>query len=431
FPRRRGPGGGMLHTVQQISYLLLLLLLPLQIIAQQRITSTELLAQRTNDPIKTAHDELLDFATDYPQKLPLIDKLEFRTETDELDWNRQEYLFRLGLNGLREKKAQRLYYESEVELLQARKDKYTYNQLAARFYPIAEWHYADRQLQVLYDQALLLDDQHTYFQNMLANGLAPEVKELLEQDEARFALEQNQLQQEQRKKRAQQFLFPENHTGTPELDTNQWISVAQMQQWVDTALTDVFEHPDYQVQLARQQRAAATYDLERARQAKVLDFVQLRYAGRDNLELPQEFSFGISFNIPTKGTRRVDVAEAALEQQEAAFDQIVLEVELQEALQEALANFQLNLEQYPLLRQFLADNTSEKLLESYRDAGRLSPLDWLRWEEKKLRQQRNLIELEARLCRRYLDLLSLKGQLGAAPYRNYLSAELPEFTPIR
>ena len=80
---------------------------------QTLVRSQTLLAGARQDPAVTLQGEHLDLVQQANLRLPLIEQVSLRTETDRFQLQRQEYLSRLSINGLREIKQQNLLNAAE------------------------------------------------------------------------------------------------------------------------------------------------------------------------------------------------------------------------------------------------------------------------------------------------------------------------------
>ena len=131
-------------------YFRVLLLCPIALIVwmhpiwSQRIISVEEILEKTDLYISDEWvNEGIRFLDEEPQDLPYLEKLEFRSETDEFNLGRQEYLFRSSFNTTKMRKLheQRMAF-SRQELLM-KQENYTAGIISTYHFQIAKWYYIE------------------------------------------------------------------------------------------------------------------------------------------------------------------------------------------------------------------------------------------------------------------------------------------------
>ncbi|HFA50029.1 MAG TPA: hypothetical protein ENJ95_13555 [Bacteroidetes bacterium] len=363
------------------------------------------------------------FLKNSPQNLPLIEKLEFRTETDELDFGRQEYLFRVSLNGKKAQQAQSHLNQNNIHIYENQQMVYQQEELKKKYTDIIDWYYVDIAIQLLKEKRVLLEDKKTIFEKMMGNATGFDIDDYLKNEEALQTLGRDLMRLEHYKMRLVQQLIL-NKEMFSELEKEGWISVSQMQKTISRIKVDLLKNPKYSQQLSNADFAKSEYDLKEAESEKIIDFVQLKYAGRDKLDLQRELSLGVGINIPTKATARTKLNKAALEIYDEKYKARLLEMGLLEKIEDSYASFGGLKNDYEFLQKNIKENGLENVLEKYMNSGNVHPLTLLRVKESILKNQKLLLKIEQELCLDYLRILELTGQLIQAPLVNYLSENL-------
>ncbi len=181
------------------------------------------------------------------------------------------------------------------------------------------------------------------------------------------------------------------------------------------------QHPESAEQQARIDRIFAEQNLLRARSAQVLDFVQVRYQNRPDEGFRRDFSVGLGFRLPYRGSDRVRKAGLEIERFSARQD---LELYQQETAREratAQLRFAELYQRWQLARQQWTDSQARYTLAQ---GAAVSPLNLLLARSIELRRELILLDLEEALYRQYLKALDLSGALSAAPLINYFSPGL-------
>ena len=107
---------------KEISAMIRFFFLPLMLLVtytsagQTVVSSYQLLANELDSSLIQLLQDNRTYLKNTNQEMPLINKLEFRTETDELDLGRQEYVFRISFNGKKSREVQQKITQSQGRL---------------------------------------------------------------------------------------------------------------------------------------------------------------------------------------------------------------------------------------------------------------------------------------------------------------------------
>ncbi len=395
--------------------------------SQKTFTSTQLLANQPNAALNTLLNENTQYLKESKQSMPLVNQMEFRTETDELDINRQEFLFRMSFNNNKARKVQNeltqnniLHYELKNQLLDESK-------LAKRYDQLIEWHYAHEELKFLDEKRLILEDKKTIYQKSLDNSLKVDIEDLLKIEESLQEIRRSVLHFEHQKSFSIQQLIHEQDTSDCQLEADNWISIETMQ----TVLNEIKELPSHNLtqafQHAKLDQVELGYDMEKAKSRQVLDFVQIKYGNRMDLEFHREWALGVGLKIPHKAGSRVKLNKEKLNIFDEKYKQQLLDSDIEERLVTYFLDFNALVKEYQLVEQFISDNRLEETYKKYSAAGGVHPLTLLRIKESILNNRQELKKIEKEACLIFLEILKYKGKLFQAPFTNYLTDDLQSF----
>jgi len=402
----------------------------MQCFAQINHTSTQLLANEleTDADLQLLLQNNLQFLKESKQGMPLIDKMEFRTESDRLDIERQELLFRISFNKGRSRKVQDQITINNINLYETRTRQLDEAELSKRYERIVDWHYGQLELERLKEKKVLLEDKKTVYQKMLVNALVVDIDDLLKVEENILKVDRNISKLEYLKAYSIEQLLPDRDTlADYELDPNLWVSIETMKKVLDENKEVPTYNLDYAQQSAKVNFSQLKYDMGKSEANKILDFVQVKYAQRGNIDFYQELSLGLAFNIPVKSTSRVKMNKNMLELFDEQYEQHLLELEIEEKIAIYYTGFDLLNKEYQLVQQQIADNRLEATFEKYSAAEGAHPLTLLRIKESILDNKRLLKEIEKDACLLFLEILRLKGLIHQVPTTNYLSDDLHSF----
>jgi hypothetical protein len=396
--------------------------------AQKSFSSSEVLAQITNYPGKSLLSNNIQFLKNNKQGMPLVAQMQFRTSTNRMDARRQSYQFRIGFNSKEMRELHDKKIKSNIHFYEIKNQILQEERLIKNYEYIAKWYFADNQLEALNEKRILLEDQKTIYKKVMANAMELDIDKLLRTEEDLQELEQEILQCQNEKAFCINQLFPEEKNPQQiSLTKGNWISLQTMQRVLEKVATSPTITLDQMTQQSDIEQAKIDYDIEVSKTNKILDFVQLRYDGRDNLAVQQEFGLGFGFNIPYKSNNRLRINEAQVD----IFDEeLRLELLRQETEEEFIADyakFESLLQEWQLIQKHIEEGALESTYNKYLSNGSISPLTLLRIKESILKSQAELHKIEKEACFLFIDILATKGMIGQTPAINYLSDDLSLF----
>ncbi len=408
--------------------ILLLVLLSSWTFVQGQINSTTILASAKTDGVFLLENQLKTSLENRPQKLPFVDKLEFRTEFNEFDIRRQEYAIRMSHHSFKMRKEQRKLYNSTLQIADSETKLKLFSALEDRYGLLVAAKFAASFRELSLDLVLILEDQKTVVENQLQLGLNDDLTRLIDmeeelQDEALSILELEQLKTKANRKIEAWLQQP-----ATEIDWSNFISVEKVK--AEIAKMDessIAFHPSIIRGEMRTNLSQQEAQLERAQKKSLLNFLQVRYGDNPRDQLKERFSFGAGIQIPTKTAATLKIKELEMESLEAAFEVKRDKLELQ-SQQTALKNeLEFLFEQWELMKSQLTTYQSKYAPEKLLQKGIVKPTVLLKTKERILKKQFLIQKTELDIYERYIELLATSGKMMETPLRNYLSEGLEEF----
>ena len=408
----------------QFSILLLLFCFPLDASAQINITTSDFLKKATTDPSLSQHQIQMDFLNSSNADLPVIDKLEFRTQSNENDLKQQEYRIRLSPSGRKERRENRRFQEAIVAQKQTESRKILHDVLLDHYYLLVRWRNLRHSRPLLQQQQLILQDRIEVLKKQ-AETIGIEVQQLISAEDSYHQLERTLLTQEIELTHLNQLLEKKWQTEESlQLDTSQWINLSQIQRLVDTLQTLSPTHPD----LVRYQSEITVIEsekrLEIAQEKQWLDFIEARYQRENKAPIGDEFSIGLGIEIPLKNQARIQLHELELERLEEQQDLVLKKMDLEEDIQTIRHELQGLFQQYNLIAQQLEESQAQYALEQFRKMTNADPLALLKIQESVVRRRMELQRIENQVFKTYLALLDYSGVVSDLPFKNYLHQNL-------
>jgi hypothetical protein len=326
-----------------------------------------------------------------------IEEIEIRTETDEFDLGRQEYLVRLSPSTPRIRRAQaRLIDITRQELNTDQRDF----QAAITQYVLEELFEIDRLQKTLALQEQLLavlQDEQTLISNSVGEK-GYNLKDLIQVEDAIA-----QLQRKVQENRIQLETLVENEALPA---TGQLLSVPALAARLLLTSWAGSSGPVFSDQLNIAQ-VEAEVALEQAEQYRFIDFLQFRYNGPHDDLLRERVSVSLGFELPTSASRKLKLEELSVEK--LILEQKIAHRRTLDSLQveNSLKMLQKQIGNWRLLTQDIDRQAArlDRLRATGVDAAYQSPDLLLFLQETILKEQLDRLDKAAAVYRSYLELL--------------------------
>ena len=408
--------------IHNYSYILIFALLSIcnsTVLRSQSVWTTDqyLSFEAQEEPLP--YQESIDFLNHKAKGMPMIDNYEFRTETDEMEFLRQRYQFRMQFNSSDERKA----YD---KILLANKDKYKWLQSKyeldkweEKYKNIIDLYFNQLEFEMLKEELILLEDKKTILTKILNNDVNGDISDWISNENDILDLRTDSMELVHRRNEIGQKIFKSDRT-VPSIDGTSWIGLADLQKVLDEVLENEQLHPDDGLVVAEEKMANAEYQLELAESKKWLEFAQIQYQSDDDLNFQKELSFGTSIVIPHKNNNRARKNETALDLLEKNYETIKEHEDRKNELLLERARFNDLVQQYEVYKEMREGQQLESMYDSYESEKLVSPLVLIGLRRSVLGQLKKQMNIEKDVYNSYINLLTLKSAFLIDPGRNYL-----------
>lgn len=386
------------------------------------VSTGQLLSTAWNDDALRLHTRELDFLKNTNYDLPRADELEFRTESDEMDFDRQEYLLRFRFHSKAERNAQQQLHRSNIRREEAEQKLLLSEALMERYLFLVKYKWLLKKLKIINARILVAEDEWLVL-NKRASAL-PEtnLKELLNAENEKHELEMKKLalqgQWRQLQSEAQSYMESDRYI---QVDTSSFLTIEKIKEKWKDLLQSTAPHPALVRRHINIEKNTLEYEKEKARNSWKIDYVQLKYAGRDRLNYWREWSFGLGLEIPLPETNRLGKNDFLLRQLELENRLRLQETDLDRLRRETARQLESKIEQHELAARQLAESQARYAWQKYPGFKDANPLLLLNIKKNILKKRLDQTEVEEDIYRLYLKLIALSGQLTEWPLRNYLS----------
>jgi len=398
-----------------------LFLIPFCAKGQKVYSSDQLL---NNNLFRKASNKVLDYLNEANTKLPLFNKLEFRSETTEFDFEQQEYILRASFNNRKLRNNQKLQIKNYKEIINAKDLILREQEAFEKYFNVAKWYYAAQKTKLLKDLEILLLDQKKILQKQIANGLSFPIEEILKIE--------NNIQTDQRelfnldfvKATAQDVLFKEVPAHQISLEQDNWISLEKAHLKIIDLEKLSIKNSSFLLNELKMEEKKIEFKMEQDKSKDLLDFIQVKYRGKNRLSFAKEWSVGFGINLPYQGRNRTKQNESFLNVLEAEQKSTFIKKEFEKQLNLKIQNFKLLYKTYKNAISYGDKFDLEKTLEKLVKLPDMDPIKILKIKESIIKNKILVLKIEEKACLVYLGILSDLGHLVQFPETNFVSQNI-------
>jgi len=355
-------------------------------------------------------------------KKQLIDQMEFRTEFNELDFDQQEYLFRMRFRKDKVRKLQNELLELQRDLI-VNKSKSEIDDGSERIFKSIIALYFNQELDSLMTYKLkLLEDKNSIATTLLLTDDNVDFNDALKIKERQSEISKELYDLKWQKENVLNILGISDETFR--LDIRRLIAVEALSKVTENALSLEELHPDLSTFEARMDITAKERQLEEVDTETLLRFAQIKYEADDKQSLERELSFGLGFTLPFKKVNENELAKLEL-------DQIELRLEKQETLLDIAAeteeeNIELinRISKYQYLVQLFGEENLAQLKTEYLRSERVEAMPLINLELMLIDRQIELLESRQEIYMQYITTLERTGALQFSKNTNWLNQGL-------
>jgi hypothetical protein len=356
-------------------------------------------------------------------QMPFIEKLEVRTETNEFDFRKQEYLVRVSPNSLKNIKTQRQFQETIRYMNEKELDVAKNEAIRKRYELIVDDIFLEKILTIKKKQATLLKDKVT----LLQRSISLDDFDVIELIDAEDNLQKNSREIIDLKnailttKNTIQRNFP--NAKKIKIKVEKTISVQDVKTLLSKIDSISHFHPQLEVQSAKVYNKILEHQWEMAKTKFSLGYLQAKYGYDPNDNFQKSFSLGVGFDIPFKNAGRLELNELEIDVRESESEFRNLRNTISEGKYFRLQKLENLIRKYELVDLQLNEGQAEYALKEYQKIAETPPKALVRLRENTLKIEMLLQELEYEIMQTFVEYLDYSGLLVQMPLKNYLLKE--------
>lgn len=347
----------------------------------------------------------------------LFDEFEVRTETDRFDPERQEYLFRTSFANLRERKYQKALDQSYYRRYDIKAKDLLAETLVDQYNMLLDVYFLEKELEIALSTRTQIQKEKEI------------ILKRLEDDPVKYSMDLYKIEDEiidinlsvedlENTIKSIISLLDASRTQN-DISWNNFMSIEQLYTNFEKVAQVVSTNADLEREENNLTEQDIKEDIETSQKNQVLDFVQVRYAGRDNVSTLRSFNIGAGFIIPTKNKNARQFNEIEKEKLEAELEIKEIVASITKEMQIIQSQFYKLQKQYETRSTALESNEFESKLRNQPELWLSDPMDVVLIEKSRLDKQQKLIQIEYELYKLYVDYLEINGNLYSEPDINY------------
>jgi len=351
--------------------------------------------------------------TDNDFRASWIDGMDIRTETDQFNFNRQRYLFRVSPNTPKIREAQTNLHQLNLEKADLQQTLLKRDFIEIAYEEVLTFYEAFRKLKIKEDLLIILQDKEQVWRKLSLNTTkipADWIK--IQQDIAQLEIA----------------IFKEKTLLEAWQTQGIWLNWENLLP-IDSILPQLDGYSNKRFQLQ-----AREYDvdnliiereeaLEQAEQKKLLDFVQVEYNGPHTDDFQERVSLTAGFRLPFSSGRKLKMEEIAIEkealQQERAVEKKLSQYKEKKRRQQLT----LLIEEWAYTKNKFAQQGQEILdfAQNTQNLTNNSVLFLLLQKEINIERTLDILKLEIAIYQAYIDYLAFTEQLYLPSFHQFLS----------
>ena len=370
--------------------------------------------------------ESLNFIENEAGRIPIVETMEFRTETNEFVYDQQEYLIRFDLNSSEERKAYDRVMATNKQLYNYKQEEYLGDRIEEIYKDLVDYYFYQEELSILVDNLSILRDKKIVLAKLLSTSDEINVNSWLSIQNDIMSAMADSVQLTQSLRNIESIVNDTSTSAKNSLNFDDMISISSLQEVVDNyILTDNSSIP-MKIAAVEESMAKAEFELEEAETNKWLQWVQVRYQADNDVAFQKELAFSTSINLPNKSTNRAKKNEAALDVWDSKYEKTLQN----DKYNREFASIKLKLEsaiiQYENLNDMINGQALDQTYQTYLKVQSISPLVLLDIKTNINKNRFKLLDEKKEIYEVYLDLLSVTSLYVTSPKRNYISENLNE-----
>jgi hypothetical protein len=396
--------------------------------AQNTLSTSDILASAKQQYVLDLQQQRVDFLKNSAFKLPIVDEMEFRTETNDFRLAEQQYVLRGRFHTKDQQQAFADFQQAKIALSTIEEQLLLQDLLRDRYDAIVEVSYFEKLLAAKIAQKVLLEDRMTILKKSI-NLPKFSILDLIDAEEGLHAADRDMLRLKNALTLAQQKIFRySNQQGYLKTDNLRLIGIEQVMEVARSLPTEPSSaHATLVKRNLNANLAVKEQAIRKTREENAIDFFQAQIGGTNDDGFRQNFSLGMGIRIPVRNRQQDNINELEFEKIDEGLKYQELNIKLKERMAQLRLQMESQYELYQLLNQQLENSQANEVLKQYQKIAGASPIAMLRLKGSQFKKELEQFSVQQDIYVLYVELLDASGKMMELPLRNYLEGNIEVF----
>ena len=356
--------------------------------------------------------------------VPILEKIEVRSETNDFDLKQQDFSVRVSPNTSSSRKAHRLYHESvkfmaemefHTEIMKVMHDKYNL---------IKQYVFAKERLKLERTKNVVAHDKVKLLKKMVSLS-SFDIVDLIEAEDEVYKLQRTIQNTENNLVNLEDQLRNLLSKEEINIKLEHLIPVRRIKELIILKnINSTSNHPEQEVLSAKHYNVLMEHDWEASKNNFSIGFLQASYGYDPDKPFGSNFSLGLGFDFPIKGSSGLELNELKVNILDAQSNYLDRVNELEITRQNSESRLLSLIKMYELLTLQIEEGNANHALTEYSKQSVASPQALLKLKELSVNNKYLLIEIQSDIMTTYLEYIYSTGAIGNKPYQNYFNENL-------
>lgn len=390
-----------------------------------QVTIPEFLYSAYQEPLLKSYDARSEFLADKKSyRLAPIQKLELRTESNQLDRTRQDYGLRINPANPFEIKRTNQYFRSYQQLLKLDRERTLKELLLARYEAVIGWIYYQEIRDLKAEDKTTTEKLLAILEAQRYSGLfdAEDYVELkMEQVDKVIELEETLFEIDNQKRRIEA-LYTEARLKNINWPVSEIISVERLDKVVDSIYQSEMQLGEVAYRQKQIEMAAHEWNLEKANIN--MGFIQTQYQQWRLEQNRRPWSISLGITVPLFNPNRGDMAKRKLDMLEAEGEFNTAKNDQQAGLDISREKVKSLLKRYREIQVMTGQVNTGVVANTLQQIKDSNPVAVVRMQNNVIKLKTMAARLRQEIYLGYIEFLSYAEVLQQQPVRNFLASDL-------
>jgi hypothetical protein len=401
---------------------------PTIVYAQNTLSTSDILASAKQQYVLGLQQKRVSFLKESTYKLPLVDEIEFRTETNDFRLKEQQYVLRGRFHTKLQQQAHADFHQAKIELNTIDEQLLMQDLLIDRYDAIIKVSYFKKLLVAKKEQKVLLEDRMTVLKKSI-NLPRFNVIDLIDAEDDLHLVDRDILKLKNSLNLVQQEIYRfSSKRGYLKTDDLQLIGVEQLMKVARSLSTEPSStHATLMKRNLNVDIAVKEQAIRVTQEENTVDYFQAKIGGTDDRGFRQSFSLGMGITIPVRNRQKQNLDELEFEKIDEGLKYEELKIQLKDRMIQVRLEMETQYELFQLLNQQLENSQVDEVLQQYQKVAGTSPIAMLKLRGSKFKKELEQFRIQQEIYLLYVELLDASGKMMELPLRNYLMKNLEVF----